>query len=615
MTQKPNPYCDDHHGCHSTPYFVMCAPPSHGCHDPCRKKSSCTGPTGPEGPFGPQGGQGPAGMTGPTGPSGPSGNDGFTGMTGDKGDPGPLGPADIACIENFCEGLTQATSADKPGNPGTFVGQKCLALDHSDKFEWDGATWQHVANQPHPFFYHDTDTGILWFAEVLNSPAVKAECKTYIEPKSCKFFQCDTDTGDVLFLCELTCHRKTLSKFVIDPFGIRGNYTSLDDAVKDAKALGVDNCNFHLHPGVHTLTEPLDNDKKYHFIGINGKNKLDNVVIDGNFLSHGFKHFSNLHFKNGSHTIDNGMPATRVQDSFKDSTFKDGFQIVANNDEVVIDGCFFDYKTLTKSIIKTTGVGNVQMKNCQIEVRRVAGSAKYVFELCTNTLSNPNTFHNICVKFQADGADPIYLFGIKTVQTIHVSVANIKVIEALPADMAIFGNDTVVLGIDLKAKFMSIKGVEKLSLISNLYSDVNKTIIFSHCQYTGGFLGKYTLAAANSTKSNWYFILCNIKTNFNDGSFRIVVPQDAIFKFQVLNSIINHSANPIFVITGGEVNNTLIIKIVNVTLVNPGASSAWLTTNIFQTTINHGSVVLCNFTAASKTGGGTLDKNALSTTI
>ncbi len=379
--------------------------------------------------------------------------------------------------------------------------------------------------------------------------------------------------------------------------------------------MGVDNCNFHIHPGEHPLTEPLDNDKKYHFIGINGKNKLDNVVITGAITSHGNKHFSNLHFKDGTHTIDNTMPATRAQDSFKDSTFKDGFQIVANNDEVVIDSCVFDYKTLTKSIIKTTGVGNVRMKHCEFDVRRVAGSAKYVFELCTNTLSNPNTFHNICGRFQADGGDPIYFFGIKSVQSVHVSIANITVIEALPADIAIFGNDTVVTGIDLKAQFMSIKGVEKLALISNLYTDTTKTIVFSNCQYTGGRLGKYTTAAANSTKSNWYFILCNIKTTLADSSFPIVVPQDAVYNFQVLNSTINHSANSIFVVTGGENNNTLIIRIVNTTLINSGAAADWLTTNIFQTTIDYGSVVLCEFNAASKTGGGTLDKNALSTVI
>lgn len=121
-----------------------------------------TGPEGPQGPTGPQGHtgpQGPQGHTGPQGPqghTGPQGPQGHTGPQGPQGHTGPQGPTGMRGNSIKCKRVFSGI-VNEPNPPpvGTEIGDLSLDLSDGQLFEWDGATWQLVVPQPHPFCYFD----------------------------------------------------------------------------------------------------------------------------------------------------------------------------------------------------------------------------------------------------------------------------------------------------------------------------------------------------------------------------------------------------------------------------------------------------------------------------
>lgn len=121
-------------------------------------KTNLKGETGPTGERGLDGPIGPTGISG-KGLTGPTGT-GITGPTGTTGSTGPTGTL-IDCVKLSYKGGVSPTSAGKIS--GSRLGELCLALDTSDLFEWDGATWQLVNPQPdRPYFYYDTSNCLVY---------------------------------------------------------------------------------------------------------------------------------------------------------------------------------------------------------------------------------------------------------------------------------------------------------------------------------------------------------------------------------------------------------------------------------------------------------------------
>lgn len=162
-------------------------------------KCNLRGETGTTGPSGPTG---PIGQIGAQGPIGPTGN-GLTGSTGPTGQTGPTG-TEIKCLTIACEGRTVSLSSDKPGTVGSFVGEKCLALDESDLYMWTGATWQFVNPQPTaPYYYLDNINNKLYNIIGLGEDAVLTTCidGTLIIDQSSNLYK--FESGCLIFQCAL----------------------------------------------------------------------------------------------------------------------------------------------------------------------------------------------------------------------------------------------------------------------------------------------------------------------------------------------------------------------------------------------------------------------------
>jgi len=128
------------------------------------------GEVGPTGFQGSTGLQGPTGLVGPIGPTGLQGSTGVDGATGAQGSSGDRGSS-AQCGDVF-SGLTAADDASKPlpPPPGTEEGDFCLTLNTGVLFRWDGATWEIVNPQPHPFFYFDINSTLIYDVQVAGPP-------------------------------------------------------------------------------------------------------------------------------------------------------------------------------------------------------------------------------------------------------------------------------------------------------------------------------------------------------------------------------------------------------------------------------------------------------------
>lgn len=170
-----------------------------GCYSKCRPKC-IVGPRGPQGPQGPRGCPGRKGDTGQRGSQGPMGPTGCTGFTGCTG---PIN-CGVVCREIF-NGITVAISSDKTNIVGT-DGELCLALDHSDLYEWNGSTWEQLNPQPdRPYLYRDTCTCQLYEVVELGEHAQHVDCCKYpliIDRNNCVVYECID--GCLVKKCEIT---------------------------------------------------------------------------------------------------------------------------------------------------------------------------------------------------------------------------------------------------------------------------------------------------------------------------------------------------------------------------------------------------------------------------
>ena len=170
-------------------------------------EEKCTLSCGESGITGPTGEQG---IQGPTGDVGPTGETGMIGPTGEQGIQGMTGPPSDNCscsLECLCifTGATQESSSDKPGNPGSVVGEYCLAIDDSDLFQWDGTTWEHVVPQPTtPYLYIDSSTSDIYRITQLGDPATLVQCEdvgTVLNEKDGYLYGCED--GNLVQKCLL----------------------------------------------------------------------------------------------------------------------------------------------------------------------------------------------------------------------------------------------------------------------------------------------------------------------------------------------------------------------------------------------------------------------------
>lgn len=110
-----------------------------------------------------------------------NGSIGVTGATGSAGVAGPAGPAGPSGIDGtmikcgtMYSGVTAPTSGVKSGPADT--GDYCLALDTGDIFVYNGSTFELVNPQPHPFYYLDTNNGIIYHVLSTPSTPIQLEC-------------------------------------------------------------------------------------------------------------------------------------------------------------------------------------------------------------------------------------------------------------------------------------------------------------------------------------------------------------------------------------------------------------------------------------------------------
>ena len=100
---------------------------------------------------------------------------------------------EIKCLFFTELGFTALTSSDKSSITGSFIGQKCLALDTSDLFEWNGTTWQQVIPQPTPtWYYYGTNDNFIWTITAQGMSSTKYVCiedDFVIDTNECKMYQ------------------------------------------------------------------------------------------------------------------------------------------------------------------------------------------------------------------------------------------------------------------------------------------------------------------------------------------------------------------------------------------------------------------------------------------
>jgi len=633
MSGKPNLYPTKHSYSH------------HGC-DPCGSKKAkivkivtCTGPTGPIGDEGPLGMDGPTGMKGPLGPTGPTGANGQKGDQGDQGDAGPPGSQTI-CTDLY-KGRTLPISSDKANeeNETGEEGDLCLALDHSDLFELvvdevippeePGGEptikykWAHKGEQPHPFYFYDCFEKLgngddnpnykkLWFAQKLGTPAVQVLCsdvQTLVDANTCTFYKCNSGNNCFEEECVLKCgDEHKLSDYVVDPTGDKGNYTDINEAIKDAADSGMDCLNIYLHIGCHTITEDLKNDKRISFIGLGGLNKNSKVLIKGDFQSFGNKVFTGLTFELGTYTLNNEDAGNVATDHFVTCTFQNGFSLEAINDVIKVTRCRFCYTDLEKPAVKVTGVGAFHVRHSNFTVTRAAGAASSFIEFGAATSDRESLISHCTGTFSIDGATDFFIFGIKSTQRLNNNNSSIKVTKANPVNCGVFGWTTPVVAAKILSNNLEVRGTGELALINNLYSGTadGSELCFDYCVYTGGYLLTGMTSPADGTKSKYKWNQGIYTFTGNAEAVRVTVAKSGTYDMEMINTLVKHDAQCVFKL-GGDATSVSNLLASDLTLINLGASKVWFAAATITANINHGGIVRSGFTTATGSTNNALD--------
>ncbi len=568
-------------------------------HDPCEKVQvvkivTCKGPTGATGPFGPPG---PKGDEGPKGPMGLPGPFGVDGPKGDKGEVGGSGPPGTKTLcTDLLKGITMATSGDKAtvGNEGTILGELCLALDHSDLFQWDGNSWDQVTNQPHPFFFYDSTEKLsngdpnpnfmkVFLAENLNNPAVQQLCsdiQTLVDALTCTFYQCNS--GNNLFTEECTLKCGDLGPFTVDITGLRGNFTKLSDAITEAKKFSIECVDIYIYPGTYEIAEAdLKTDKKMIFIGIGGNNFACNIIVTGTIVSWGNKSWHAITFQNGTYTLDNNNVSKIVTDNLISCSFKDGFSMNTNNDILNITKCNFIYQTLVKEAIGVTGVGALKIQNCNFNVTRAGGSTANSFIKFSGDTSDRDSLISHCTgMFSIDGSDDFFIFGISASQKLNNDNVSLRVTKANPTNCSVFGWSTPVVVAKIVSNNLEVRGLGKLALIFNLYTGSNsvKGICFDFCTFTGGFLATGLTTPPIGTTSGVGFNQSIIRLFGSSGGVRFSLPVGGVYGFELINTSVRHDGQEIFTLTGDPLTSSIFaLTAIFLSLINQGSIKSWFT--------------------------------------